>query len=558
MNSKPTLALDGHVYVVRCGALETAMMTRKKENSIFFKVASVVLVSLMTLGMCMCKSRSEPNPAMSPTMVETTRPREATHAGSWYPKQAPILKQRLETMLTQVALPSQIQTVLALVSPHAGLDYSGSIAAQAFATLKEQAVHRVFLLGPSHRRGFEGIALPSSTCSGYATPLGELRIDHEAVEQLRGQPGFNGPSGVHDAEHSLEMEAIFLTAVKPEATLVPLVVGRVPDARFAKQLASSIRFLLTTNDVVVVSSDFTHYGPQFGFTPFAGDEQVLEKLDGLMNQAFEILAGRNLEAFDSYLEKTEDTICGKEPLRVLLSLLPADARALKLAQDTSGRMTNDVHHSVSYLAVAYHNASGWGQTSMNNDTETKQNGNVLVLDSQGQELALRMVRDTLEAYLGERKTLDDASLQVPESGPFREEYSVFVTLKKHGMLRGCIGHILPIQALWRDIRDNAISAAVHDSRFSPVSHDELSQIDVEISILTHPEPIPSVEAFVVGKHGVILEAFGRSAVFLPQVAPEQGWDRATTLMHLSRKAGLPQDAWKDKETSFKVFEAQVF
>jgi AmmeMemoRadiSam system protein A len=132
-----------------------------------------------------------------------------------------------------------------------------------------------------------------------------------------------------------------------------------------------------------------------------------------------------------------------------------------------------------------------------------------------------------------------------------------VTLKKRGMLRGCIGHIYPVEPLWRSIRDNAIAAAVEDRRFPPVSAEELGDLDLEISILTRPESVAGPEEFEVGRHGVVLQAHGRRAVFLPQVAPEQGWDRATTLSQLARKAGLDLDVWRTPAATLSVFEAQV-
>jgi len=103
----------------------------------------------------------------------------------------------------------------------------------------------------------------------------------------------------------------------------------------------------------------------------------------------------------------------------------------------------------------------------------------------------------------------------------------------------------------------AASAALEDTRFPhPVGVPELPLISIEISVLTPPEPVKRVEDIVIGKHGIILSVGWHHATFLPQVAFEQGWDRETTLRHLSRKAGLPEDGWKNAE--FRVYEAIVF
>jgi AmmeMemoRadiSam system protein A len=143
---------------------------------------------------------------------------------------------------------------------------------------------------------------------------------------------------------------------------------------------------------------------------------------------------------------------------------------------------------------------------------------------------------------------------------FMQVRSCFVTLHSaNGALRGCIGNIEPFQPLVENIISNAKNAAFRDPRFPPVaSIDELESLIIEISILTVPVSIPSYQDFIVGKHGIILQKGGRNSVFLPQVAPEQGWDAETTLTHLAMKAGLSSDAWKDDDCEFRVFEAIYF
>jgi len=105
--------------------------------------------------------------------------------------------------------------------------------------------------------------------------------------------------------------------------------------------------------------------------------------------------------------------------------------------------------------------------------------------------------------------------------------------------------------------EHAIDAGLRDPRFHPVTADELPLLHYEISAMTPPHPVESYKDIVIGTHGMILEKDGRSAVFLPQVAPEQGWNLEETLTHLSNKAGLPADAWKSG-AQYKVFEADVF
>ena len=124
-------------------------------------------------------------------------------------------------------------------------------------------------------------------------------------------------------------------------------------------------------------------------------------------------------------------------------------------------------------------------------------------------------------------------------------------------LRGCIGTIEPTDSVYDTVAMRAASAALEDTRFPhTVSVPELPFITIEISVLTPPVAVKSAEEIVIGKHGIVLRSGWNRATFLPQVAPEQGWDRETTLRHLARKAGLPEDGWKKAE--FRVYEAIVF
>ncbi len=139
-----------------------------------------------------------------------------------------------------------------------------------------------------------------------------------------------------------------------------------------------------------------------------------------------------------------------------------------------------------------------------------------------------------------------------------ENCGAFVSLHKNEDLRGCIGYILPVMPLIEAVREMAFSAAIKDSRFMPVSSEELKDISIEISVLTPPKVIATREEFIVGKHGIIIEHDRKSAVFLPQVAPEQGWDREETLSHLCIKAGLDKNDYMHPNMVFKIFEAIVF
>lgn len=174
-----------------------------------------------------------------------------------------------------------------------------------------------------------------------------------------------------------------------------------------------------------------------------------------------------------------------------------------------------------------------------------------------QMLLLQYAKAILVEKLEGHMLSEELEAKIQEVPLFQEERGVFVSLHIGGELRGCIGYIEPIKPLIEAVAENSINAGFRDPRFSSLSLKELETVEIEISVLTVPKPIPSYKEFEVGKHGIILKKDHRQAVFLPQVAPEQGWDRDTTLMYLSHKAGLSPDAWKD-ECEFLVFEAEHF
>jgi AmmeMemoRadiSam system protein A len=167
------------------------------------------------------------------------------------------------------------------------------------------------------------------------------------------------------------------------------------------------------------------------------------------------------------------------------------------------------------------------------------------------------------AELGVRKACDPGWSQqqldaltegMPES--LRQPSGAFVTLTRDGMLRGCIGYIQPHKPLFEAVFENGYNAAARDHRFAPLTQPELAGLEIEVSVLSPPRPIPSADDFILGEHGIILHKAGRSSVFLPEVAIQQGWDRDETLNHLATKAGLAADAWREG-AEFEVFTSET-
>ena len=166
---------------------------------------------------------------------------------------------------------------------------------------------------------------------------------------------------------------------------------------------------------------------------------------------------------------------------------------------------------------------------------------------------LEIARKSLESHF-------EGVRYVPEglSGALAEPRGAFVTLKKHGQLRGCIGYVQGVKPIGEAVAQLAVDSAIHDPRFSPLQKKELAELDIEISAMTPLEMIEDASAVEVGKHGLYIRRGGRSGLLLPQVATEWGWDREKFLEHTCNKALLPPNAWKEDETEIYIFSAEVF
>lgn len=481
----------------------------------------------------------------TPSVAE--RPAEvlkSSLAGTWYTADANELREEIAGYLAKAQIEPK-QDVIGLVLPHAGYAYSGPTAAYGVKSLG-RSYKRVVVIGPTHRLPMEDtFSVPRAT--HLETPLGRVPLDVEFIETLLKYPSFQTIPAAHRQEHSVEIEVPLLQCKLGDFKLVPIVAGQCSYeavARVGKILAG----LIDRDTLVVASSDFTHYGPQYDYVPFIQDIPAnIKKLD---MGAFEFIEKLDAKGLLAYRDREHATICGCVPIAVLLETLGRDAKAEMLRYTTSGELAGDYTNSVSYMAIAFRGV--WGTSAA---PASPANNSSLTAEDKKQLLAL--VRRTLRYALDHRAIPEAADLDFTPSESMKLPRAAFVTLKKNGQLRGCIGDIFPQRPLYKSVIGNAIYAAFGDRRFQPLRSEEYDQIKVEISALTPPASVASPQKIRIGIDGMVLNKDGRSAVFLPQVAPEQGWDLETTLSQLSLKAGLPADAWK-QGASFQVFQADVF
>ena len=478
-------------------------------------------------------------------MRETTKEVLESHlAGSWYAADARTLRDQLEEFLTKTAEPLD-EPVLGLIQPHAGYRFSGETAAYGIRQIQGKSYRRIIVMGPSHQLPMENMA-SVPTVTHYKTPLGVIPIDGDFIDRLLKYPQFQSLHNAHTAEHSVQIQLPLLQMAIEGFSLVPIVVGEL-DLDSIHSIADILHSLIDDSTLIVASSDFTHYGLHFRYLPFR--ENIPEGLRKLDLGAYEYVEKKEPESFYEYINETGATICGRAPIAILLSMLPPKAKMHLLHYTTSGEMTGDYSHCVSYLSAA---ATGVWETGKK--VKIPSEG---TLSEEEKNALLKLARDALVFAAQHQRVPTAKEIKYTPTTATNAVRGAFVTLKKAAQLRGCIGDIFPSRPLYKTVIANALNAAFNDPRFRPVTASEINELQIEISMLTPPHPVPSYEDISIGKHGVLLNKEGRRAVFLPQVAPEQGWDLTTTLEHLSEKAGLEKDAWK-KGASFEVFEAVVF
>jgi AmmeMemoRadiSam system protein B/AmmeMemoRadiSam system protein A len=504
------------------------------------------IASLCILGALVCVSKP-----IAP-VKEIARPPElaksvlrSTLAGSWYPADANTLSKQIAGFFEKADV-KPINNVIALILPHAGYQFSGQTAAYGLKTTGKK-YKRIVVIGPSHRVPMEEVlSVPRET--HYQTPLGQIPLDVEFIDKLLEHSIFQNIPQANEYEHSTQIEVPLLQYLQRDFKLVPIVAGDCSEETIAKA-GNILKSLVDDETLVIASSDFTHFGPNYGYVPFR--ENIPEQLKQLDMGAFEYIKALDYKGFLEYRNKTGATICGFVPISILLSMLDKSVETKLIKYTTSGELTGDYSNSVSYLSVAF--SGSWGRSPV----LTKPQANICKLTDEDKRQLLALARKSLVYFLQSQQVPHASELNVTVSDAMKCQRAAFVTLKENSQLRGCIGDIFPRQPLFKSVIFNAINAGVNDRRFPPVTEAECSNITIEISALTPPEPIASPNEIKIGIDGVVLSKNGHTAVFLPQVAPEQGWDVNQMLTQLSLKAILPADAWKEG-ASFLVFQADVF
>jgi len=457
--------------------------------------------------------------------------KEPNVSGAFYPANPKTLSNQIESFLNKATIPEIEGDIIALISPHAGYIYSGSVAAYGYKAIKNRNYKTVVVIAPSHYYGFRGISVwPKGK---FRTPLGDIEVDSKfASEIIKSIQSAQFIPEAFNKEHSLEVQLPFLQKVLGDFKIVPIIMGN-PSLSNSQDLASVLVELVNKRkDVLIVAStDLSHYHPY-------AEANLMDK------KTMYYLEKLDYNGLFSKCSVKETEMCGLGPTMAVLALakeINTELKTLKYANsgDTSGDLSRGVVGYVS--AVVF-------------KKDKKQEGEEEMLSKEQKKALIIIARDSMENYVRSRKrisfSVDDHQL--------KRDQGAFVTLHKHGELRGCIGRVVSDSPLYQVVADMAVEAAVGDPRFPPVTQGELKDIEIEISAMSPLEEIKDVNKIEVGKHGIIIRRGFFSGLLLPQVATEYGWDRETFLDHTCQKAGLPPGSWKDKATKILIFSAEVF
>jgi MEMO1 family protein len=473
---------------------------------------------------------------------EAGKIRQPGVSGGFYPAGAKALAEMIDGMLAHAAVAPVEGSIVAAVAPHAAYVYSGAVAACTFAALQGRAYKRVVVIAPSHYAAFGFSSVYDG--DGYATPLGLVAVDKEFAQRLATlNPGIRlGDIGHAPAqqgiEHAIEVQLPWLQrTLGKEFTLVPIVMGD-HGYESSRALGTALATLAQSEKnhgqtLVLASSDLSHY--------HTGREA--RSLDGKILHAMEswdyFTMARNI---DARLWEA----CGGAPIvaaMIYAERLGANhAQVLRYAH--SGDVSGDSDHVVGYSADVFVKSGQTGDAAA-----------PFVLSAQEKRLLLDVARRSVESMVEHRQPYEPPAA---EDETLQREAGAFVTLTKHGILRGCVGYTYAVKPLLMTVRDTATLAALRDPRFFPVTAEELPDLSYEISVLSPLRHITESAQIEVGRDGLLVKHHEKEGLLLPQVAADKHWDRTRFLQETCHKAGLPADGWKDEETDVFRFTAEVF
>ncbi len=415
--------------------------------------------------------------------------RKPTVAGSFYPGSARELAAMIETMVDDGAAKAH---VFGLVSPHAGIIYSGAVAGAVISRIR--ITDTVIIMGPNHT----GLGKPFAimTSGTWETPLGNVDIDGAlASKLLAGSSYLAEDYDAHLREHSIEVQLPFLQYFKKDVKIVPIVLSHAGGEVY-KEIGQEIAEVLAglgREVVILASSDMTHYEPR----------KEAERKD---NSAIGAILDLDEDALLDRIAAENITMCGYGPVAALISAAKAmGAQKAELVKyQTSGETSGDYSSVVGYAG--------------------------LIIPRPVMSPLVKLAHEAIRDYIVEGRVVLPPEPLTPE---MQEKAGVFVSIHENGELRGCIGTFEPARRnVAEEIIVNGISAATRDPRFSPIEEHELNKLEISVDVLTEPEAISGSEQLDPKKYGAIVQRGARRGLLLPDL---EGVDTAEDQIDICRR-----------------------
>ncbi len=500
-----------------------------------FKV-SIFCLFLFFLILIFCFSFSRPSLSQPWEKEMSEQIRKPAVAGMFYPSGAEKLSSQINDYLNKVPPLHIEEKIVAIISPHAGYEFSGGVAAYSFKAIEQRDFSTVVIIGPSHYVYFKGISVYAE--GYYQTPLGNVEIDRELSKAIINNSNIHFYPSAHQREHSIEVEIPFLQTVLKNFKIVPIIMG---DCSYQDCLDLGEAIAENSKDkktLIVASTDFSHFYPS-------------EKARILDKTSLDEIKKFNPQELYKKVQTEECQLCGAMPVvTTLIAAQTLGADKIELLKYLhSGDVTGDNSRVVGYGSMivigSKPQVAGYRQ-EIKKDKKGK-------LSNEEKKRLLSIAREAIGSYVIKRK-----KPEMHETNPeLIKKRGVFVTLTQNGQLRGCIGYIQAVKPLCEAVTDMAIEAAVNDPRFSPLQKEELSKIKIEISVLSPLKRIKDTQEIKIGRDGIFIRKGFDSGLLLPQVATENNWNKDEFLKQGCYKAGLPADAWK-KGAEIYTFSAEIF
>ncbi len=457
--------------------------------------------------------------------------------GRFYPGPSDELKKMLFSLFSTTKKPDTFENIRAIIAPHAGYVYSGEIAANAYMQINPiSTFETIFILAPSHHVSFQGASIYQ--IGNYETPLGEVNVNTDLSNQLiENCPYFFYLPQAHQQEHSLEVQLPFLQYhLKTAFSIVPIVLG-TNKPEILKEISKHLKPYFNEKNLFIISSDFSHF-PNYEDAIIA-DMNTAEAIE--KNSINEVIKSVELNK-KLIIKNLATSACGLSGIITLLHLTENEKelciKAIKYKN--SGDVASGDHERV----VGY-----WAFKVIHCSLDTD-----FSLTKNEKATLLSFARSSLESYLKKNRFPKFTTIL---SEALIRNTGVFVSLHHGDSLRGCIGRFESDEPLYKLVQKMAVASATSDNRFEKVSLSELSDINIEISVLTPLKKIHAKDEIEIGRHGIYIKQGLNHGTLLPQVATENNWSVDEFLGYCAKnKARIGWDGWKNAE--LYTYEAIVF